>query len=161
MYNFSSCVVDTSVIIKALFSPSHTHAGTTYSRELKTHKLCVALLAALDDHGIEVFLPRCGIIEIGAVSTRLADPSISGEICKEVETSFTIVPEDRLIECAKKIALNEGCPGFDTYFLAISEQNSFPLFTDDRGMHRICERRTIRSWLLRDIDISSVIPDLK
>ncbi|MCX6697412.1 MAG: type II toxin-antitoxin system VapC family toxin [Methanoregula sp.] len=161
MNNFSSCVIDTSVIIKALFSPSHSHAGKTYSRELKTHKSCVALLAVLDDHGIEVFLPRCGIIEIAAVSTRLANPSVSEEICNEVETSFTIVPEDRLIESAKKIALNEGCPGFDTYFIALSELNSIPLFTDDLGMHRICERRTIRSWLLRDIDLKSIIPDLK
>jgi len=161
MYNFSSCVIDTSVIIKALFSPSHRRAGTTYSRELKTHESCVALLAVLDDQGIEVFLPRCGIIEIAAVSTRLANSSISEEICNEVETSFTIVPEDHLIGYAKKIALDEGCPGFDTYFLAISEQNSIPLFTDDLGMHRICERRTIRSWLLRDIDLKSVIPDLK
>ena len=103
----------------------------------------MALLAVLDDHGIEVFLPRCGLIEIAAVSTRLANPSASEEIWNEVETSFTIVPEDRLIEYAKKIAINEGCPGFDTYFLAISEQNSIPLFTDDLGMHRTCERRTI------------------
>jgi len=161
MHNFSSCVIDTSVIIKALFSPSHSQAETTYSRELKTHKSCVALLAVLDDHGIEVFLPRCGLIEIAAVSTRLANPSASEEIWNEVETSFTIVPEDRLIEYAKKIAINEGCPGFDTYFLAISEQNSIPLFTDDLGMHRTCERRTIRSWLLRDIDLKSVIPDLE
>lgn len=161
MYNFSSCVIDTSVIIKALFSPSHSNAGTTYSRELKTHKSCVALLAILDEHGIEVLLPRCGIIEIAAVSTRLANSSVSEEVCNEVETSFTIVPEDRLIEYAKKIALNEGCQGFDTYFLAISEQNSIPLFTDDLGMHRICERRAIRSWLLRDIDLKSVITDLK
>ena len=103
MYNLSSCVIDTSVIIKALFSPSHNHAGTTYSRELKTHKSCVALLALLDDHGIEVFLPRCGIIEIAAVSTRLANSSVSEEICNEVETSFTIVPEERFIEYAKKL----------------------------------------------------------
>jgi len=161
MNNFSSCVIDTSVIIKALFSPSHSYAGTTYSRELKTHKSCVALLAALDDHGIEVFLPRCGIIEIAAVSTRLTNSSVSEEICNEVETSFTLVPENRLIKSAKKIALTEGCPGFDTYFLAISEQNSIPLFTDDLGMHHICERRTIHSWLLRDLDLKSLIPDLK
>jgi DNA-directed RNA polymerase subunit N (RpoN/RPB10) len=121
----------------------------------------VALLEVLDDHGIEVFLPRCGIIEIAAVSTRLANSSASEEICNEVETSFAIVPEDRLIEYAKKIAISEGCPGFDTYFLAISEQNSIPLFTDDLGMHRICERRSIHSWLLRDIDLKSVIPNLK
>ena len=120
MNNFSSCVLDTSVIIKALFSPSHRHAGTTYSRELKTHKSCMELLAALEDHGIEVFIPRCGIIEIAAVSTRLAESTISEKICKEVETSFTMVPEDRLFEYAKKIALNEGCPGLDTYFLCSS-----------------------------------------
>lgn len=159
MNNFSSCVVDTSVIIKALFTPSHSHAGKTFSQELKTHKSCAALLALLDNHGIEVCLPRCGIIEIAAVSTRLADSSISEEICHEVETSFTIVPEDDLIESAKKIALSEGCPGFDTYFLAISEQKSIPLFTDDQGMYRICERRAIRSWIMRNIDLKSVIHD--
>lgn len=161
MDNFSSCVIDTSVIIKALFSPSQKQAGITYSRELKTHKSCVALLAVLDDHGIEIFLPRCGLIEIAAVSTRLANTSASEEIWNEIETSFTIVPEDRLIEQAKKIAINEGCQGFDTYFLAISEQNSLPLFTDDLGMHRISERRTIHSWLLRDIDLKTVIQFLK
>jgi len=161
MNDFSSCVIDTSVIIKALFSPSHTRAGTTYSRELKTHKSCVELLAVLDNHGIEVFLPRCGLIEIAAVSTRLADTSASEEIWNEVETSFTIVPEDRLIEHAKIIAINEGSQGFDTYFLAISEQNSIPLFTDDLGMHRISERRNIRSWLLRDIDLTTIIPFLR
>ena len=103
----------------------------------------MALLAVLDDHGIEVFLPRCGLIEIAAASTRLANPSVSEEICNEVETSFTLYPKIASQESAKKIALKEGCPGFDTYFLAVSEQNSIPLFTDDLGMHRICERRTI------------------
>jgi len=103
MHNFSSCVLDTSVIIKSLFLPSHRRAGTTYSRELKTHKSCVALLALLDDQGIEVLLPRCGIIEIAAVSARLADSSIAEEICNEVETSFTIVPEDQLMGSAKKL----------------------------------------------------------
>jgi predicted nucleic acid-binding protein len=112
MHDFSSCVLDTSVIIKSLFSPSHSHAGTTFSRELKTHKSCVALLALLDDQGIEILLPRCGIIEIAAVSTRLADSSIAEEICNEVETSFTIVPEDNLIAAAKKIALKRWLPGF-------------------------------------------------
>ncbi|MCK9593676.1 MAG: hypothetical protein M0Q91_16865 [Methanoregula sp.] len=107
MDNFSSCVIDTSVIIKALFSPSQKQAGITYSRELKTHKSCVALLAVLDDHGIEIFLPRCGLIEIAAVSTRLANTSASEERWNEIETSFTIVPEDRLIEQAKKIAINK------------------------------------------------------
>jgi len=72
-----------------------------------------------------------------------------------------MVPEEHLIAFAKKIALAEGCQGFDTYFLAVSKQNSIPLFTDDLGMHRICERRAIRSWLLRDIDLKSVITDLK
>jgi len=161
MDKFSSCVIDTSVIIKALFSPSHKQAGPTYSRELKTHKSCVALLVLLDDQGIEVFLPRCGLIEIAAVSTRLANTVSSEEIWNEVETSFTIVPEEHLIESAKKIAINEGCQGFDTYFLAISEQNSIPLFTDDLGMHHISEQRSIRSWLLRDIDLKTVIPFLK
>ena len=70
----------------------------------------MALLAVLDERGIEVLLPRCGLIEIAAVSTRLANSSVSEEIWNEVETSFTIVPEERLIAQAKQIALSEGCP---------------------------------------------------
>jgi len=57
MTDFSSCVVDTSVIVKALFSPSKKNAGAAYARELKTHQFCVALLAALDEHGSEVLSP--------------------------------------------------------------------------------------------------------
>ena len=64
MPDFSSCVLDTSVVIKALFSPSHQHAGTTYAREVKTHKVCISLLSVLDVQGIEVFIPH-------AVSSRL------------------------------------------------------------------------------------------
>lgn len=161
MPDFSSCVIDTSVIIKALFSPSHEHAGTTYSLEINTHKICVALIAALDEKEIDVYIPRCCLVEIAAVSTRLADSHISKEICDEVETNYKLVPEEQIIERAKKIAMQEGCPGFDTYFLAVAEQNSIPLFTDDRGMFRICERRTIRSWLMRDFDPEPVFPTRK
>lgn len=156
MPDFSACVIDTSVVIKALFSPSRKNAGAAYSREVTTHQSCVALLAALDEHEIEVLLPRCGIVEIAAVSTRLSTSRASGEICQEVETSYTLVPEERIIGTAKAIALKEGCPGFDTYFLALAELESVPLFTDDRGMHSISGRRKIRSWLIRDTDPVSV-----
>ena len=97
MPDFSSCVLDTSVVIKALFSPSHQHAGTTYAREVKTHKVCISLLSVLDVQGIEVFIPRCGLIEIAAVSSRLADQHAAEEF-SEVETSFTLVPEERIIQ---------------------------------------------------------------
>jgi predicted nucleic acid-binding protein len=156
MHDFSSCVVDTSVIIKALFSPSRRYAGTAFVRELQTHDTCVALLAALDGQGIGVLLPRCGLIEIAAVATRLSDTRSSEEICTEVETSYTLVPEERIIGTAKTIALVEGCPGFDTYFLALAELESVPLFTDDKGMHGICGKRKIRSWLVRNLDPSAV-----
>jgi hypothetical protein len=74
--------------------------------------------------------------------------------------SFTLIPEEQLFPTAKNIALIEGCPGFDTYFLAISEQNRIPLFTDDQGMHRICTRRNVPSWLVRDMDLESFKKDL-
>jgi predicted nucleic acid-binding protein len=157
MDNFSSCVLDTSVIIKALFSPPRRTAGSAYIREGKTHQSCVALIAALDEQGTEVSIPRCAIVEIAAVSKRLADRHAAEEICTEVESSFRIVPEDQLIEHAKRIALDEGCPGFDTYFLALAEQTDVPLFTDDSGMHRICGKRAIRSFLMRDMDPESFL----
>jgi hypothetical protein len=153
-------VLDTSVLVKALFSPSKSLSGKTLSRQRKTHESCVALLALLDDHGIEAIIPLCGVIEIAAVATRLADRSISEDICREVEMSFTLIPEEQLFPTAKNIALIEGCPGFDTYFLAISEQNRIPLFTDDQGMHRICTRRNVPSWLVRDMDLESFKKDL-
>jgi hypothetical protein len=114
------------------------------------------LLAALDEHGIEVLLPRCGLIEIAAVSTRLSNSHDSGEVCNEVETSYTLVPEDRIFGNAKTIALNEGCPGFDTFFLGLAELQSVPLFTDDMGMFRICQRRSIAAWLIRDLKMESL-----
>ncbi len=156
MHEFSSGIIDTSVIIKALFSPSRKDAGAAYSRELRTHHTCVTLLAALDEHGIEVFLPRCGLIEIAAVATRISNSRDSGEICNEVESSYTLVPEDRIFETAKTIALTEGCPGFDTYFIALAEQQAYPLFTDDIGMFRICQRRSISAHLIRDLDLESL-----
>lgn len=154
MDEISSCVMDTSVIIKALFSPTRKQAGATFSRELKTHKNCIALLNVLDEQGTEVTIPRCGIIEIAAVAGRLADVSRAEEICDEVEASYTIIPEDDIIGTAKTIALAEGCPGFDTYFMALAEQDSLPLFTDDLGMFRVCERRTISAILMRDFDLT-------
>lgn len=156
MNDIPSCVTDTSVILKALFSPSRKQLGTTYSRELKTHKNCVHLLAALDAQGTEVFIPRCGIIELAAVSVRLADSHRAEEICDEIESSYSIVPEEQIVGMAKKIALSEGCPGFDTYFIALAEQGSLPLFTDDLGMHRICEQRKIPVTLVRDLDLSAL-----
>ncbi|MDO9326275.1 MAG: hypothetical protein Q7T80_15095 [Methanoregula sp.] len=121
----------------------------------------MALLAVLDEHGIEVVLPRCGLIEIAAVSTRLANTSASEEIWNEVEMSFTIVPEDRLIESAKKMQSMKVARVLIPISLRLPSKNSIPLFTDDLGMHRISERRTICSWLLRDIDLKTVIPFLK
>ncbi|HEX3001168.1 MAG TPA: hypothetical protein VHN82_02185 [Methanoregula sp.] len=126
MNKVTACVTDTSVIIKALFSPSHKQAGATFSREQKTHKNCIALLNMLDEQGTEVIIPRCGIVEIAAVAGRLADASRAEEICDEVEASYKIIPEDAIIMTAKAIALNEGCPGFDTYFVALAEQDSLP-----------------------------------
>lgn len=153
MNKFTACVTDTSVIIKALFSPSRKQAGTTFSREQKTHKNCVALLNLLDEQGTEVIIPRCGIVEIAAVAGRLADASRAEEICDEIEASYKIISEDAIIMTAKAIALNEGCPGFDTYFMALAQQDSLPLFTDDLGMFRVCERRNISATLVRDLDI--------
>ena len=158
MHNFSSCVLDTSVLIKALFSPSRRQAGTTYSREVNTHKTCAALLAALDEKGIEGIIPQCGIVEIAAVSGRLADAHAAEEICNEVEMSYQLVPEEQIIRTATKIAREEGCPGFDTYFLALAEQNAIPLFTDDAGLFHTCQRRSVTARLMRDLDPGSVLP---
>jgi predicted nucleic acid-binding protein len=54
--------------------------------------------------------------------------------------------------------LSEGCPGFDTYFIALAEQESLPLFTDDLGMHQVCEKRKISSRLVRELDPATLSP---
>ena len=56
----------------------------------------------------------------------------SYKIC-EVETSYTLVPEERIIGTAKNIALKEGCPGFDTCFLRACRAAVGSLFTKRRG----------------------------
>ena len=75
-----------------------------------------------------------------------------------METCYTLVPEDRIFGIAKTIALKEGCPGFDTYFLGLGEQLKAPLFTDDVGMFRICQRRSVAAWLIRDLKMESLFP---
>lgn len=110
---------------------------------------------------LRILFHAAGSSKLRQYPQRLVNHSAAEEICREVETSFTLVPEELILATAKNIALDEGCPGFDTYFLAIAEQNSIPLFTDDLGMHRIGEKRVIRSWLLRDFDPDSVFPSGK
>ena len=121
----------------------------------------MALLAVLDDHGIEVFLPRCGLIEIAAVSTRLANPSASEKIWNEVETSFTIVPEDRLIEYAKKLQSTKAARVLIHVFLLSPNRIQFLSLRMIWECTAPVNEGQFCSWLLRDIDLKSVIPDLK
>ena len=77
----------------------------------------MALLAALDEQELNVFIPRCSLIEIAAVSTRLADPHASKEISDEIETIFTLIPEEQVIKRAKKLPCRKGAPVLIRIFL--------------------------------------------
>ena len=86
---------------------------------------------------MDVFIPRVCVIETGAVAKRLSNRDFAEKISKGVLDYYEVVDEAILFDSAWAIALtlNTGCPGFDSYFIAVTKIKNAVLFTDDEGMH--------------------------
>ena len=57
------CVLDTSVIIKSIFTPLKSLLDEIYKRELETHKKCRSIIGKIEEDNIEIFLPKISIVE--------------------------------------------------------------------------------------------------
>ena len=149
-------VLDTSTIIKSIFKPSKSLPSEIYRREMETHKKCRVLIKRIEERGVDVFIPRVCVIETGAVAKRLSNRDFAEKISKGVLDYYEVVDEAILFDSAWAIALNTGCSGFDSYFIAVTKIKNAVLFTDDEGMHFHAKEVGVDSVLMREINFKEI-----
>ena len=70
--------------------------------------------------------------------------------------SYNTAEEDAIFHIAWNVALETGCSGFDSYFIALAKREDATLFTDDSGMHHHAEEVGVNSILVRCTDIKTL-----
>jgi predicted nucleic acid-binding protein len=149
------CVLDTSVIIKSVFKPSKSLSSKIYKRELETHGKCRTIIRMLEERWIDVYVPKVCVVETAAVGMRLADKKFAMKISEGVLYSYEVLDETFLFDSAWAIAMDTGCSGFDSYFIALAKINDAVLLTDDKGMHFHAQEVDVDSVLIRVTDLKN------
>ena len=70
--------------------------------------------------------------------------------------SYKIAEEEAIFDIAWDVALETGCSGFDSYFIALAKREDAILFTDDSGMHHHAEDVDVNSILVRCTDLKTL-----
>ena len=148
-------VLDTSVIIKSIFKPPISLSSKIYKRELETHEKCRTIIRMLEETGVNVYVPKVCVVETAAVVRRLANKKFALKISEGVLYSYEVLDETFLFDSAWTIAMNTGCSGFDSYFIALARINDAVLFTDDKGMHFHAQEIDVDSVLVRVTDLKN------
>ncbi|MGB2843009.1 MAG: type II toxin-antitoxin system VapC family toxin [Halobacteriota archaeon] len=154
-------VLDTSVIVKSIFKPSKSLSRENYKRELETHEKCRAIIKKLEERDVDVYIPKICVVETAAVVKRLADRDFAIKISTGVLDSYEVVGEDILFDSAWAIAMDTGCSGFDSYFIALAKIKNAILLTDDGRMHFHAKEVGVDSFLIREIDLKGIENMLK
>ncbi len=149
-------VLDSSVLIKGIFKPLRSLSSDGYSRELETHEKCKVLIKFIEERDVEVHLPKVCIVETAAVAKRLAGRVLAERASKGIMKSYKIVEEEAIFDIAWDVALETGCSGFDSYFIALAKREDAILFTDDSGMHHHAEDVDVNSILVRCTDLKTL-----
>lgn len=149
-------VLDTSVIVKSIFKPLRSLSQEAYSRELETHEKCKALIKLIEERDVEVHVPKVCVVETAAVARRLAGRILAARASKGILKSYYIADEESLFSIAWDVALETGCSGFDSYFIALAKREDAILLTDDSGMHHHAEEVGINSILIRNNDLKTL-----
>jgi len=149
-------VLDTSTIIKSIFNPPKSLSREIYERELETHKKCRVLIKRIEERDVDIFIPKVCIVETGAVVKKLADKDFAIKISEGVLDSYEVVDEAILFDSAWAIAINTGCSGFDSYFIALAKLRNAVLLTDDGGMHFHAKEVGVDSVLIREMDFGEI-----
>ncbi|MDQ1261347.1 MAG: hypothetical protein QG575_528 [Euryarchaeota archaeon] len=149
-------VLDTSILIKSIFKPLRSLSNEAYSRELETHEKCKALIKLIEEQDVEVHVPKVCVVEIAAVARRLAGRTLASKASKGIIKSYNIADEDTFFQIAWEVALETGCSGFDSYFIALAKREDAILLTDDSGMHHHAEEAGINSILIRFNDLNTI-----
>lgn len=149
-------VIDSSVLLKSIFKPLRSLPKEAYARELETHKKCRQLLKLIDERDVEAYIPRVCVVENAAVARRLSNRQIAGKISREILESYEIVDESLIFDTAWMIALETGCSGFDSYFIALAKMKNATLLTDDNGMHHHAMDISANSILVREAEMEMI-----
>ena len=149
-------VLDTSVLLKSIFKPLRSLSTYAYSRELETHEKCRVLIKFIEERDVEVHVPKVCVVETAAVAKRLAGRVLAARASKGIIKSYIIAEEESIFDIAWDVALETGCSGFDSYFIALAQRENAILFTDDSGMHHHAEEVGVNSILVRCIDLKTL-----
>jgi len=154
-------VLDTSVIVKSIFKPPKTLSSEIYKRETETHEKCRFIIKKLEEEDVNVYIPKVCVVETAAVVKRLADRNFAIKISTGVLDSYEVVDEAILFDSTWTIAMDTGCSGFDSYFIALAKIKNAILLTDDGGMHFHAKEVGVESVLIREIDLKGIENKLK
>jgi predicted nucleic acid-binding protein len=149
-------VLDTSVIVKSIFKPLRSLSQEAYSREQETHEKCKALIKLIEERDVEVHVPKVCVVETAAVARRLAGRILAARASNGILKSYNVADEEAIFSIAWDVALETGCSGFDSYFIALAKREDATLLTDDSGMHHHAEEVGINSILIRNSDLKTV-----
>lgn len=150
-------VLDTSVLVKSIFKPLRSLSQEAYSREQETHEKCKALIKLIEERDVDVHVPKVCVVEIAAVARRLAGRTLAAKASKGIIKSYNIADEDTFFQIAWDVALETGCSGFDSYFIALAKREDAILLTDDIGMHHHAEEACVNSILIRSNDLNTIM----
>jgi len=154
-------VLDTSVLVKSIFKPLRSLPPELYSRELETHQKCVSLIKFIEENDADVLVPKISVVETAAVARRLAGRTLAARISAGIIRSYNIADEEEIFDAAWEVALETGCSGFDSYFIALAKEKGAVLFTDDSGMNQHAKEFDVCSILIRSNDIKALHNKLK
>ena len=149
-------VLDSSILLKSIFKPLRSLSKEAYARELETYGKCRRLLKLIDEKDVEAYIPRACIVENAAVARRLSSRLTARKISREIQESYEIVDESLIFDTAWMIALDTGCSGFDSYFIALAKIKNATLMTDDRGMHYHAVDINADSILVREAEMETI-----
>jgi predicted nucleic acid-binding protein len=90
------------------------------------------------------------------VAKRLAGRTLAARASKGILKSYNVADEEAIFNVAWDAALDTGCSGFDSYFIALAKREDAILLTDDSGMHHHAEEVGIDSILIRNNDLKTL-----
>lgn len=142
--------------MKSIFKPLRSLSQEAYSREQETHEKCKALIKLIEERDVEVHVPKVCVVETAAVAKRLAGRTLAARASKGILKSYNLADEEAIFNVAWDVALETGCSGFDSYFIALAKREDAILFTDDSGMHQHAKEVDVKSILIRSNDLNTL-----
>ncbi|HQI54311.1 MAG TPA: hypothetical protein PLM15_02780 [Methanothrix soehngenii] len=82
--------------------------------------------------------------------------TLAARVSDGIMKSYNLAGEEAIFNTAWDLALETGCSGFDSYFIAMARRVDALLFTDDSGMHHHAKEAGVRTILIRSSDLQTL-----